>query len=485
MNTIKTLVNGLKHWVVNRKIDEKQIPESIARVEDIKLETVNGVGPDESGNVELAKPNLNQNDPEASDYVEGRTHWVERECAVQSIKDKITITASQSNQPEGYGYRYANSSILNLSTLKLNEGNYRVIFDGVTYELNAIVNYPLVYLGNLYLFNISAPDTGEPFCMYANLNTDNKIDYFYASLNMEHTIEVYELRDNYQPLEDDYIPDTIARKNYIIQSNQEQSNPTSLDFIKNRTHYHDWETQSKIDCVLMPNGLSSVVNLPPVGYLSNRKWRLHDGFRIEIKANNALQYALTDGGSQPTFTNENLIVTITGWQPPKNDRKTGLRVYEFKFEPVEEPTNVTIEYKYPKELKQLDEKFIPDTIARTAEVVKTVNGIAPDENNNVTIDVPEGADGATFIPDVSTDGILSWTNNKELENPVSVNIKGPKGDIGDSFTYDDFTPEQLAALKGDPGKTPVKGTDYFTESDKAEMVNAVLAALPTWTGGSY
>lgn len=37
-------------------------------------------------------------------------------------------------------------------------------------------------------------------------------------------------------------------------------------------------------------------------------------------------------------------------------------------------------------------------------------------------------------------------------------------------------------LKGD---TPVKGTDYWTAADKAEIVNDVLAALPTWTGGSY
>lgn len=35
------------------------------------------------------------------------------------------------------------------------------------------------------------------------------------------------------------------------------------------------------------------------------------------------------------------------------------------------------------------------------------------------------------------------------------------------------------------GKTPEKGVDYWTEEDKAEMVDAVLAALPTWTGGSY
>lgn len=39
--------------------------------------------------------------------------------------------------------------------------------------------------------------------------------------------------------------------------------------------------------------------------------------------------------------------------------------------------------------------------------------------------------------------------------------------------------------KGDDGKTPVKGTDYFTEADKQAFVTDVLEALPTWTGGSY
>ena len=90
-------------------------------------------------------------------------------------------------------------------------------------------------------------------------------------------------------------------------------------------------------------------------------------------------------------------------------------------------------------------------------------------------------------------------------------IQGPKGDKGDPgakgedgapFTYNDFTPEQLEALRGpqgeqgiqgpqgEPGrdgvngkdgvdgKTPVKGTDYYTEADKQEMVGLVLAALP-------
>lgn len=40
-------------------------------------------------------------------------------------------------------------------------------------------------------------------------------------------------------------------------------------------------------------------------------------------------------------------------------------------------------------------------------------------------------------------------------------------------------------LKGDKGDTPVKGTDYWTAADKAEIVNNTLAALPKWTGGAY
>ena len=38
---------------------------------------------------------------------------------------------------------------------------------------------------------------------------------------------------------------------------------------------------------------------------------------------------------------------------------------------------------------------------------------------------------------------------------------------------------------GQDGYTPQKGTDYWTDTDKTDMLNDVLAALPTWNGGSY
>jgi hypothetical protein len=41
-----------------------------------------------------------------------------------------------------------------------------------------------------------------------------------------------------------------------------------------------------------------------------------------------------------------------------------------------------------------------------------------------------GENGATFTPAIDSDGNLSWTNDKGLDNPETVNIKGPKGDTG-------------------------------------------------------
>ena len=66
--------------------------------------------------------------------------------------------------------------------------------------------------------------------------------------------------------------------------------------------------------------------------------------------------------------------------------------------------------------------------------------------------------------------LLSDSNGKLQYNGSDVGLKGDKGDTG---------------AAGADGKTPVKGTDYWTESDKAEIVADTLAALPTWTGGNY
>lgn len=50
-----------------------------------------------------------------------------------------------------------------------------------------------------------------------------------------------------------------------------------------------------------------------------------------------------------------------------------------------------------------------------------------------------------FVPSVSSDGVLSWTNRAGLANPASVNIKGAKGDKGDTGA------QGIQGVKGDKG----------------------------------
>lgn len=63
------------------------------------------------------------------------------------------------------------------------------------------------------------------------------------------------------------------------------------------------------------------------------------------------------------------------------------------------------------------------------------------------IQLGTGGNGATFIPNISEEGVLSWTNNGNLPNPEPVSIVGQDG------------------------YTPQKGVDYFTDKDKAEMLS--------------
>ena len=84
------------------------------------------------------------------------------------------------------------------------------------------------------------------------------------------------------------------------------------------------------------------------------------------------------------------------------------------------------------------------------------------ENDVLKLAELEGEDGATFIPNVSDDGIISWTNNKNLENPKPVNIKGEnaiseKNIIGNEIIITDANETYtLKTIKVD-GKTVQNG----------------------------
>ena len=82
-------------------------------------------------------------------------------------------------------------------------------------------------------------------------------------------------------------------------------------------------------------------------------------------------------------TGEPFYCTLT---PVNEDWNTGTNMHFYSTQ----PGNHVITVIGPvQSIKLLDSKFIGEDIARTADTVKTVNGNAPDENGDVTIDVPE------------------------------------------------------------------------------------------------
>lgn len=73
---------------------------------------------------------------------------------------------------------------------------------------------------------------------------------------------------------------------------------------------------------------------------------------------------------------------------------------------------------------------------------------------------PAGADGATFTPSVDASGNLSWTNDSGLENPQTVNIRGPQGPQGEQGPQGipgDTGPQGEQGPQGIPGETGPQG----------------------------
>lgn len=119
-----------------------------------------------------------------------------------------------------------------------------------------------------------------------------------------------------------------------------------------------------------------------------------------------------------------------------------------------------------------------DGVSPTVSVSKsgkvTTISIA-DKNGTKTATINDGADGAAgkdgtsvTVKSVSESTADGGSNVVTFSDGKTLTVKnGSKGSAG---------------ATGAAGKTPVKGTDYFTAADKAELVSAVIAALPVYNG---
>ena len=87
----------------------------------------------------------------------------------------------------------------------------------------------------------------------------------------------------------------------------------------------------------------------------------------------------------------------------------------------------------------------------------------------------DGEDGATFTPSVDSEGNLSWSNNKGLTNPTTVNIKGVQGERGEKGE------QGIQGDKGDKGDTGLQGE----KGDKGDKGNDGLTTAISVNGNTY
>ena len=107
---------------------------------------------------------------------------------------------------------------------------------------------------------------------------------------------------------------------------------------------------------------------------------------------------------------------------------------------------------------------------------------------NAINDAAGGGGGASSAEDVSyTNTQLPNVANVKtaLDELVSKSHSHDNKDTLDKLSVSNGKLQYNGSDVGLKGDIPVKGTDYWTAADKAEIVADTLAALPTWTGGNY
>ena len=166
------------------------------------VKTVNGVAPDENGNIKIdVDENLqvdwNQNDETAPDYLKNRTHWEEEKMVFLIPETKVTVSTNG-----GYVELSKNCPILTKGK------TYIVTLNGVTYECIARTYNNYVIIGNGTIDGDGVNVNNEPFMIdsYASGTI-----YLNVKMAGRYTIAIQANKTIIHTIDPKYLPDSVKQ----------------------------------------------------------------------------------------------------------------------------------------------------------------------------------------------------------------------------------------------------------------------------------
>lgn len=324
----------------------------------------------------------NQNNSTASDYVQNRTHWKE-----EQVIELLPVTAFTEDIP---------SVVTNTPCDAIKDGDsIKFVVNGTEYEVSVTIDdkagrlYVRTWVEELHsTIEIGNGMTGEENFSVSILGADFST---HPSIN----VQVLHVVRTYHPLSDEYIPSNIVRQDQV-QGDwyiHDQSNP---HYIMNRPFYHKEEENTVIyRGTLSPTTDEQSIPVTQLEYFGHysvqigKEWLYSALQPQDVNFLMGGQYIgnLSLGYSDCENTGEAfLIIEEKGYD--------NLRVWlsndvisEYSSEVY--PPYITLSLCTPEELKKLDEKFIPDNIARKSDIpevpVTSVNG----QTGAVHIETPQ------------------------------------------------------------------------------------------------
>ena len=336
-----------------KTLDEEFIPDTIARVSN------------------LPQSDWNQNDETASDYIKNKPFGIE----VEDVEHIPEVTADFNSQLDNGSYTSYSVPELDTSKIFVEGETYTVVWDGVRYE-NLIASIskdgvtPITAIGS-----VDKTFNDYPFFLGVVEEQGYATYWVYSNNSGTHTFAVYKSNKNIKMIDEEFIPDTIARTEYVDE------------FIA--THKHSWNDledrpfgeEISYDAILCETSLDLGASGQSSDFSQNSPLVLGETYQVII---DGVEYEPTVCKEYKSMYATYNALGNTSLHNPSYGEDTGenyLWIDNFAIYVSDKP-NQTVFVKLlgrGNTIVQLDEKYIPDTIARKTDIPETAQ---PDWNQN-------------------------------------------------------------------------------------------------------